>query len=70
MPLREVGGDGNNGNDDERRRFKIVITQANVIDLNTIKEFCEGNRQTEQTKEIMVRRWFVPANLSSLLSKQ
>ena len=51
LALKEPGSDGT---EDDRRRFKIVITQANVIDLDTIKEFCDANRQTEQTKEIMV----------------
>ena len=49
--LREEGSDST---DDERRRFKIVFTQANVIDLNTIVEFCKGDQQAEKTKEIMV----------------
>ncbi|ORX38808.1 Argonaute-like protein [Kockovaella imperatae] len=50
ITLKEDGGN----EDDARRRFKIVITRANVIDLNTVEDFCKGNRQTEQTKEIML----------------
>ena len=57
VALKEAGGDkaekGDKG-DDARRRFKIVFSLANVIDLNTITEFCSKVPQTEKTKEIVV----------------
>ena len=41
---------------DDRRRFKVQFALANVIDLNSLQEFCEGRKQNEKTKETMVSR--------------
>jgi len=40
---------------DDRRRFKVQFALANVIDLNSLAEFCRGEKQSEKTKETMVR---------------
>ena len=39
---------------DDRRRFKVQFALANVIDLNSLAEFCRGEKQNEKTKETMV----------------
>ncbi|ORY31025.1 putative Argonaute-like protein [Naematelia encephala] len=39
---------------DEKRRFKVVFTYAQTIDLNTIVDYCKGVKQTEMTKEVML----------------
>ena len=39
---------------DDRRRFKVHFALANVIDLNSLAEFCRGEKQSEKTKETMV----------------
>lgn len=39
---------------DDRRRFKVQFALANVIDLNSLVEFCQGQKQNEKTKETMV----------------
>jgi hypothetical protein len=40
---------------DDRRRFKVQFALANVIDLNSLAEFCRGEKQNQKTKETMVR---------------
>lgn len=40
---------------DDHRRFKVQFALANVIDLNSLAEFCRGEKQSEKTKETMVR---------------
>jgi hypothetical protein len=49
VTLKEDGKDG-----DDRRRFKVQFALANVIDLNSLSEFCRGEKQNEKTKETMV----------------
>lgn len=39
--------------DDDRRRFKVVVQEANVISLDSIVAFCEGKPQSEQAMELM-----------------
>jgi len=42
--------------DDDKRRFKVVFQYANTLDLDTIVQFCKGDRQNEVAKEMMVSR--------------
>ncbi|KAK4686649.1 eukaryotic translation initiation factor 2C, partial [Tremellales sp. Uapishka_1] len=37
----------------DARRFKIVIRDVNVIDLDSIVDYCKGNKQSEQSIEPM-----------------
>lgn len=50
IPLQEDGGDPN----DDKRRFRVVITYASTVDLDTLMDFCNGVPQSEKTKEEMV----------------
>ncbi|WVF69797.1 hypothetical protein IAT40_004576 [Kwoniella sp. CBS 6097] len=46
--------DANDNTDDEKRRWKIVIQYAQKVDLDTIIDYCEGSRQTEQSRAMML----------------
>ncbi|WWC86888.1 uncharacterized protein L201_001767 [Kwoniella dendrophila CBS 6074] len=48
--LKEEGSDPN----DEKRRYKAVIQFAQKVDLQTIVDYCNGNRQTEQVRNEML----------------
>lgn len=50
IALKEDGQDPT----DDRRRFKVVITFAAKVDLESILDYCKGNRQAEAVKEMMV----------------
>lgn len=39
---------------DDKRKFKVTFKLANLIDLDTITDFCKGNQQVDSVKEIMV----------------
>ncbi|OCF32605.1 argonaute [Kwoniella heveanensis BCC8398] len=46
--------DDNDNGDEEKRRWKIVIKFAQKVDLDTIIDYCEGNRQSEQARAMML----------------
>ncbi|WVR04637.1 hypothetical protein IAU60_001648 [Kwoniella sp. DSM 27419] len=46
--------EGTHATDDESRRFKAIIRLAQKIDLDTIVNYCSGNRQTEQARTMMM----------------
>ena len=50
VALAEDGKDA----EDDKRRFNVVMQLANKVDLDTIVDFCKGNKQTEAAKEMMV----------------
>jgi len=40
------------GQDEDRKRYTVVLTPANKIDMNAIVEYCQGAKQSEKTKDI------------------
>ncbi|CAD6584810.1 MAG: hypothetical protein TREMPRED_003962 [Tremellales sp. Tagirdzhanova-0007] len=50
VSLREDGRE----TDDDKRRFRVVFQYANKLDLDTIRQFCNGDRQTETTNNEML----------------
>lgn len=40
--------------DNDKRRFRVVITFAAVVELGSIVDFCKGIPQSDASKEMMV----------------
>jgi hypothetical protein len=53
QPKKAKGGDDD---EPEGRRFKVVLKHVASIDLDSLRAFCNGERQSTQAESMMVSR--------------